>query len=987
MNHLDESRFRQQVDKALTSVKTILDNARRPELAADVPHTYSDKYALAEYLCHSALAANLNVLEALGVTEKMLRKLVQWAEKRSVTLRFKSEEKCEFDREETRKVESATEHVTEVSGGLFGAFKRTDKVITKITEYFWKFSVDYEIVAFEGSDANDAVKLQGRLGKCEIITSTNTTPHAQVRVLPHIDVNITWLLQHIDAADGVFNFRIDRSDASRCRTPRRNPEVDSSLRQFDLIKEWALSVDGYLWTVFGKQTQHSYDLSSIKAPSIFVPILPLFENLSGKVPAAVKDSPASAALIAIPESSAAGAVVLPRVDVNSFLWEQKRSLSECMSNFAKLFPAPKDAKLISTSEVSIVALSQHAIVLADHYTDCIDYIENMLYTQLVSAIGKIVTPIDFTNYMRFHNRKLFKTAFEPRPFCHAIRRPDHYPEGIVSIECQLSDGSIPEPVFTTARHISKDSPLAAKMRFPINAATNVVFGGDRFLHAWVNHQFSGASGQTWSLVARARQFSSFILLVGRIAAADVFDPKAAMIIQNKDDLRIPLLMETLPTAKEFRDAVESMSPEQQRFCKAYRSMQLESTLFGLVIIQIKPQMEKLMNLTNDSLTKEIQLTQDLMEMCIKYQVPSDLLSFDELRNPKASTADRIRGVKQNVTAMQQMLSAAKEEEIKEAQRKAAMVALEQARRQEQKVHEIENVKRLMMENIDKVLQRGERMDDLRDGGGAYNGPSMGPGGGGGGRGGSRGGRGGSAPPVGAAMAKSGASPSFLASPKKSAPSARGGKAPQSPRGAPANGEGAARHRSSSGTSAPKSADAPASQPTPETPHATADELTAEEQAFIPSTFDMTQIPATLDRKLEQLDTDSAVRPTIINTGPTWTMRSQKAILADPETRTLNENDQKTERTRAFDLLDCLSRSGALDIECAELHVIVAATHCFEKSVVDTVIQDNVNPIEKVERSALIVASTIHDVDVATLIKSDQLERVQTYSPNIFPAIE
>jgi hypothetical protein len=150
---------------------------------------------------------------------------------------------------------------------------------------------------------------------------------------------------------------------------------------------------------------------------------------------------------------------------------------------------------------------------------------------------------------------------------------------------------------------------------------------------------------------------------------------------------------------------------------------------------------------------------------------------------------------------------------------------------------------------------------------------------------------------------------------------------------------------------------------------------------------MTQIPATLDRKLEQLDTDSAVRPTIINTGPTWTMRSQKAILADPETRTLNENDQKTERTRAFDLLDCLSRSGALDIECAELHVIVAATHCFEKSVVDTVIQDNVNPIEKVERSALIVASTIHDVDVATLIKSDQLERVQTYSPNIFPAIE
>merc|ERR1719443_1611643 len=97
-------------------------------------------------------------------------------------------------------------------------------------------------------------------------------------------------------------------------------------------------------------------------------------------------------------------------------------------------------------------------------------------------------------------------------------------------------------------------------------------------------------------------------------SATTFDPKYAMIVQNKDELTIPLNMSTIPTPKEFKDAIESLSPEQQRFAKAFRSMQLESTLFGIVVVQIKPQLEKVLNLAPDSLAKEIKLTQDLMEM-------------------------------------------------------------------------------------------------------------------------------------------------------------------------------------------------------------------------------------------------------------------------------------------------------------------------------------------------------------------------------------
>jgi len=98
---------------------------------------------------------------------------------------------------------------------------------------------------------------------------------------------------------------------------------------------------------------------------------------------------------------------------------------------------------------------------------------------------------------------------------------------------------------------------------------------------------------------------------------------------------------------------------------------------------------------------------------------------------------------------------------------------------------------------------------------------------------------------------------------------------------------------------------------------------------------------------------------------------------------LGAEEQRVNKNKAFDLLDALSKSGVLPIQQASLHVLLAATHCFDKTLMDTVVQDNINPIEKVERSSLIVASTIQAVAPEALLRPEHVTRVKELSPKLF----
>ena len=65
-------------------------------------------------------------------------------------------------------------------------------------------------------------------------------------------------------------------------------------------------------------------------------------------------------------------------------------------------------------------------------------------------------------------------------------------------------------------------------------------------------------------------------------------------------------------------------------------------------------------------------------------------------------------------------------------------------------------------------------------------------------------------------------------------------------------------------------------------------------------------------------------------------------------------------------------------------MVLACTHNFTRTLIDTVVQDNVNPIECVEKSSLLLATTVHDKLPSELVKPEQRERIATYAArNLF----
>ena len=1059
MSSRSTSSIHRKVSDALSALRKHLDAEKQsPVLAEEQHHAYTDKYALAEQLTLLAAASWLENLEQLGVNRKALRKLASQAlvEKKRVTLNLRSVQRCDFVRKASREVPSDVK--VETKSSVFG--KSETRVVQTVTEYFWAVSHSYELILFAGKSAEadeSCVRFGKRSALAHIITRTEQPPlHESQRTAAsapkpeNCECDLTWLFKCLapavtgdngDDAPLSLSVSIDRDDA-QCRTPRRNPTVDAAL---DAMREFSISVAAGLENLheFAYRFATAVDVSDPsqkpspqldpRGLSAFLPVLPLLqppespddgrletqsedagEAVTAPAATATDDGDsngagpaASSALVHLEGSPPSYAPLALRGSTLSILLEEeRRTCAAALERIRAECADPADeGRLLSAHEASLQFLGAHMRAVLAQYADGVAYIEGMLRAQLVAAVGREISSADFATYLTHHNRKVYRPEYAPQPFCFAVRQPERSPEGVVTIEASRGSSggdygggsggasSPNEPIRTLRRSMPGPCP---PMSFALDAATRVTFHGERHVHAYVDHRFADGRPSPLSLCIKARQFSCFMVLLGRMGGGGTFEPSHAMVVRNKDELKLPLLLETMPSAQEFKDAIASLSPEQQRFATAYRAMQLEGSVFGVLILQLKPQLEKLLRLQAGSLTKEIALTEKLLELFIEYQIPSDLLAFD---GPlEAAASEKLAAVRGHVQAIYDTLDEAKKAEVEAEKQKHAFLHPGDAEsEEEEEMGLFASAESDAFGCSDAPFASGFGGDLGSRGGARPKMRSAAMGGKGGGKGEERR-RGGGAslmrmqaqhavrslppPPPAAAAARCCAT--FAASQPYQPPQ------PPPPLPPPPAISGDL-HRRAHSIAADPTAPLPADRPPAAAANSNGDGDAADDgNGDGAYELDYTQLPVALDAKLEALDTDAAMRPTKIKIGEEWTKRSQRALLAPPVTSTLHKAEHASEKQKAFDLLDALSRAGSLPIDCASLHVLLAATHCFDDSLIDTLVVKNVNPIEKLERSSLIVAETITGVPAPRLIKPevyDALAASYAAGPALLPPQE
>ena len=518
MPRYDEGHFRGQVDRALTTLKQALHTTRHPTYAEDTDHTYDDKFGLVEFLTNVSLAAQFACLESIGLDAAKLAQLQALAHAgKQCTLRLTATERCTFLREVSRDVDSASKVVHE--SRLFG--KSEAKVVTRIDEFFWRFEVAWELTVFAGADdGTDTVRLHGRTGSCEIMSSTRQPPRPETVTKAFLDSPLTWPLQQLSAPPAtLLAFKVDR-EAEGCATPRRNAQVEAALAAAGSLSRWCERVDHYfraeVFPVF-KPTSvsgadggrgHGLHLDPALAKGkLFVPVLPLFEARAehGAEHAAIEGGEAAAegeagaegdgeqgaaearqGLVAVAEAGEGASPVLRLGDISLLLRLQAQQMAAKWAELRQAFPPAESAlgaALISAEEAVLCGAVQHLGEVCAQYAQGVGHLEAMLRRQLVAALGKEVTPADFDKYMVYHDQRRYRPEFAPEPFCFAVRRRDHHPEGVVSLEATPGEsrafmgmpegGEGAQPIHTICRRVAEPAPMS----FKINAATRVQFTG------------------------------------------------------------------------------------------------------------------------------------------------------------------------------------------------------------------------------------------------------------------------------------------------------------------------------------------------------------------------------------------------------------------------------------------------------------------------------------------------------------------------------
>ena len=229
-------RFTALVQRALAVTQQVLGTELACCLPADAPHTWADKFSLAESALSSAAWLTLSSLELLGVTPAHLATMQGWAQAGdAVTLRYTCSTRCRLARSAEREAPGPRAHTRGFLGLLSSAAP-----VARVTEHFHAYSHGWALEAVRGAGRGGgaALPLAARLamGEGEVRAPTPAPPFPSA-VLAPLEVSLAWLLGRVEGGGAR---RCARACAwtARTRSASRPAATRTQRRRWPFLRSW-----------------------------------------------------------------------------------------------------------------------------------------------------------------------------------------------------------------------------------------------------------------------------------------------------------------------------------------------------------------------------------------------------------------------------------------------------------------------------------------------------------------------------------------------------------------------------------------------------------------------------------------------------------------------------------------------------------------------------------------------------------------------------
>lgn len=612
----------------MEKLKRILSSAEKdPVLINSTSHTYNDLFVIVEQITRIQHKL-LHTLFREFIPENHWKTIISWAkQQKTVCMRIDMKEKSTFIRKEAKYIRQ-TETFVE---GFKQIFTEQKKI-----HYYWDHEVTYVLSLFKGTYIDEKIQLFSCTKNMESVTFSEYNPRKAENIIEPIDILLDdFLMKYFTNEGEIIEFEIKENT----ETPNKNIYLEQELIFLNKLLTW----NNELIENFERITNTLFNFKTVCVDST----LP---NYSYPIVMINKDD----------ESKK-----FQFLSKNEEFEINKDFIEFLQSHFMKIQKIDDNFKF--TKFLAIIVLFSSNL---QNYFDNLEYIHEIQHDNLIHALGRHVNIEDMNDLMNFHYRSFFKNEFQPKSFSYTIKSSDiDDSEGEISIlpEYNQDNTNLPCVIKTFVKKISSNTI----MKINLTPSIQISMNSSKYCHGWINEQFSTFNKPSvisnYKLIGRSKQFSSYILILGNVLSNDHIECKHAILLRNNTEIIIPLLMESLPSAKAFKEAISSLSLEQQEFANAYRSMQLAGSLFIVCFLPVQPQIEKILNLPPFSLTKELELMENILNILQKYQISSDLLSYNGPNNE--NTKNKILKVKENVENILLFIKEEQEELIKEEKRK------------------------------------------------------------------------------------------------------------------------------------------------------------------------------------------------------------------------------------------------------------------------------------------------------------------------------